>query len=62
MGVIPVITGCLGGGVEKTGNVVAKLIEGKRNVIRTVRTMQQTIFLEGETIIRKVLQGIIQSK
>ena len=54
-----VIIGCLGGGVEKTGKVVAKLMEGKRNVIRTVRAMQRTILLEGETIVREVLSGII---
>ena len=60
--VVPVIIGCPGGGVEKTGKVVAKLTEGKRDVIRTVRTMQQTILLEGETIMGKVLSGIIQSE
>ena len=60
MEVVPVIVGCLCGGVEKTGNVEAKLIEGERNVIRTVKTIQQTVVLEGETIVRKVLSGIIQ--
>ena len=59
---IPVTIGCLGGGGVKTGKVEKKLIEGERNVIRTVRTMQQTVLLEGETIIRKALSGIIQSE
>ena len=45
------------GSVEKTGIVVVKLIEGERTVIRTVRTMEITILLDGETIIRKVLRG-----
>ena len=57
--VVPVMIGCLGGGVENAGKLVEKLIEGKRNVIRTVRIMQQTVFL-GKTILRKVLSGIIQ--
>ena len=41
MEVIPVIIGCLGGEVEKTGKVVAKLIEGQMNAFRTVKTIQQ---------------------
>lgn len=60
--VIPVIIGCMGGGVEKTSKAVAKVIEGERNVTRIVRTMQQTVLMEGETIIRKVLSGLVQSE
>lgn len=43
------------------GKVMAKLIEGERNVIRIVRIMRQTALLNRETIVREVLRGIIQS-
>ena len=42
--------------------MVAKAIEGEGNVTRIVRTMQQAVLLEGETIIRKVLSGVLQSE
>ena len=60
--VVSVIIGCLGGSVKKTGKVMAKLIEDERNEIRTVRTMQQTVLLAVEKIIRKVLRGVGQSE
>ena len=62
MEVAPAIIECLGGGVEKTGKVVAKLIKGDRNVIRTMRTIQHIVLLEGEPVIRRVLSGTIQSE
>lgn len=49
-----------GGGEDKMGKVVAKLIVGERNATRIVRTTYYTVFLEGETVIRKVLSGVVQ--
>ena len=34
----------------------------ERNVIRIVRTMQQTVIVERETVITKVLSGTMQLK
>ena len=60
MEIVPVIIGCLGGGVEQAGGAVTKLFEEEGKVIKIMRTMLQTVLMEGETIIRKVLSGVIQ--
>ena len=59
MEVVPVIIGCLGGGVEDATRAVRKTI-GDDSVIRIISTMQRTVLSEGETIIRKVLGGVVQ--
>ena len=58
--VVPVIIGCLGGGVEDATRAVRKIIGDEDSVIRIITTMQRTVLSEGETIIRKVLGGVVQ--
>ena len=52
---MPVIVGCLGGGVEDATTVVRKIIADEDSVIRIITTTQRMVLSEGETIIRKVL-------
>ena len=58
--VVPVIIGCLGGGVEDATKAVRKIIGDEDGVIRIITTMQRMVLSEGGTIIRKVLGGVVQ--
>ena len=60
MKVVPVIIGCLGGGVEDATKAVRKIIGDEDGVIRIITTMQRMVLSEGGTIIRKVLGGVVQ--
>lgn len=60
--VVPVIIGCLGGGIEKATTAVKKIIGDEESVIGIISTMQRTVLFEGETIIRKVLGGVVQTE
>ena len=59
--VVPIVIGCLGGGVEKTLQDVSKIFECKDTVTKIVGLMQKTILMDSETIIRKVLSGLVES-
>ena len=54
--VVPVIIGCLGGSVENTGKVVAKIDRRKKEGDKNIEE-NTIIYLEVETNIRKVLNG-----
>ena len=58
--VVPVIIGCVGGGVDDATRVVRKIIGDEDSVIRIISTMQRMKLFEGETIIRNVLGGVVQ--
>ena len=62
MEVVPVIIECLEGGVEDATRAVRKIIGDENCVIRIITTMQRTVLYEGETMIRKVLGGVVQSE
>ena len=62
MEVVPVIVGCLGGGGEDANRAVRKIIRDEDSVIRIISTMQRTVPSKGETIIKKVLDGVVQSE
>ena len=59
--IVPVIIGALGGGVKQAMNDL-KGIFGKEDICKNlIGEMQKTILMDSETIIRKVLSGLIQS-
>ena len=59
--IVPLVIGCCGGGFGKVVNGMNKTIEEENISIRTAREMQKTVVMESETIIRKVLSGLIQT-
>ena len=58
--VIPVVTGSLGGGIKKTISELSRLNMKRHVVLRTVSKMQKTILMDSESIIRKVMSGLVQ--
>ena len=58
--VIPVVTGALGGGIKKTISELSRLITKRDVVLITVSEMQKTILMDSESIIRKVMSGLVQ--
>ena len=58
--VIPVVIGALGGGIKKTISELSRLITKRDVVLRTVSEMQKTILMDSESIIRKVMSGLVQ--
>ena len=58
--VIPVVIGALGGGIKKTISELSRLITKRDVVLRTVSEMQKTILMDNESIIRKVMSGLVQ--
>ena len=58
--VVPLVLGCLGGGIGKLWKNVKKVIETETKTERIVREMQKTVLMEIESIMRKVLSGVVQ--
>ena len=58
--IIPLVIGCLGGGMEKLEEQIKKLIKGKSRQQWVVREMQKTVLTENETILRKIMSGVVQ--
>ena len=58
--VIPIVVGALGGGLKKMISELSKLITKRETVMRTVSEMQKTILMDSESIIRKVMSGLVQ--
>ena len=58
--VIPVVIGALSGGIKKTISELSGLITKRDVVLRTVSEMQKTILMNSESIIRKVMSGLVQ--
>ena len=58
--VVPIIIGCLGGGVDKTIREVRRIFENDELVKQIVGTMQKTVLMDSETTLRKIFSGLIQ--
>ena len=58
--IIPIAIGALGGGMQQARLDVAKIFTEDTLVDRTVCEMQKTILMDSETLLRKVLSGLIQ--
>ena len=61
MVVVPIITGCLGGGVDKTIREVRRRIFENDELAKQIEgTMQKTVLMDSETTLRKIFSGLIQ--
>ena len=60
--VVPIITGCIGGGIELTVKEVKRLFNSNQMTRKVEGTMQKTILMDSETIIAKIMMGLIQPK
>lgn len=58
--IIPLVIGCLGGGIKKLQQQIKKLIPHEKDARWVVRTMQKTVLMESETLLRKVLSKVVQ--
>ena len=60
MVVVPVIIGCLGGGVDKTIREIGRIFENDELAKQIVGTMQKTVLMDSEPTLRKIFSGLIQ--
>ena len=60
--VVPIIIGCLGGGVDKTIRKVRRIFENDELVKQIIGTIQKTVLMDSETTLRKIFSGLIQSE
>jgi hypothetical protein len=61
--VVPLVIGALGGGMKGAMLDAGKLFSDNDELVRkTVVEMQMTVLMDSETMIRKVLSGLIQSE
>ena len=59
--VTPIVIGALGGGVKETKRQINLIFDKDELSEKVVGEMQKTILMDSETLIRKVLSGLIQS-
>ena len=57
--IIPVVIGCLGGGMKKMKDDVKELFKHEKDLQWICREMQKTVLWESETIMRKILSGLL---
>ena len=60
--IVPLVVGCLGGGVRKLKEQIKKLIKEKSRQQWVVREMQKTVLMESETVLRKIMSGVMQEE
>ena len=58
--IIPLVIGCLGGGIRKLWKNVQKVIETETEAKRIVKEMQKTVLMDSKSIMRKILLGVVQ--
>ena len=58
--VVPLIIGALGGGMHQIAKDLGMIFENNDIKQKTICEMQKTILMDSETMVRKVLSGLIQ--
>ena len=58
-GIIPLVVGCLGGGIGRLLKNVFRVIGDQIKTERTVKEMQKIVLMESETVMRKILAGVV---
>ena len=58
--VVPLIIGALGGGMRQIAKDLGMIFENNDVKQKTICEMQKTILMDSETMVRKVLSGLIQ--
>ena len=59
--VIPLILGSLGGGVNAIQKNIENVLTEKTAAVKIVKEMQKTVLMKNESIVRKVISGVIQA-
>ena len=57
---VPIVVGCLGEGINKSIKEVRRIFENDELAKQIVGTMQKTVLMDSETILRKILSGLVQ--
>ena len=57
--IIPVVIGCLGEGMKRLKDDVKELFKNEKELQWICRKMQKTVLWESETIMRKILSGLL---
>ena len=57
--IIPVVIGCLGGGMKRLKDDVKELFKNEKDLQWICREMQKTELWESKTIMRKILSGLL---
>ena len=60
--IIPFVIGCLGGGMKKLEDEMAKLVPEGKPRLKITREMQKVVLMESETIVRKIKSRILQAE
>ena len=58
--IVPLVIGCLGGGVGKLLKAVQSVLDTETEIEDTVKGMQKTVLMDSESMMRKVLSGVVQ--
>ena len=62
--IIPVVIGALGGGMKEVLRAVERVfserLERKQLAEKAVAEMQKTVLMDSESMVRKVLSGLVQ--
>ena len=58
--VVPLIIGALGGGMCQIAKDVGMIFKSNNTIQKNICEIQKTILMDSETIVRKVLSGLIQ--
>ena len=60
--VLPVIIGALGGGIKTLRKDLKKVFHNNELLDEVVATMQKTVLMDSESIIHRVMSGLIQGE
>ena len=60
--VVPVVVGALGGGIKALKVNLKKIFNNKELLEEGVPVMQKTVLMDSESIVRKVMSGLIQGE
>ena len=60
--VLPVVIGALGGGIKTLRKDLKKVFRNNELLDEVVATMQKTVLMDSESIIRRVMSGLIQGE
>ena len=60
--IVPVIFRALSVGMKKTKNELTKLLTDQELVLKTGNKTEKTVPMDSETLLRKVLSGIVQNE
>ena len=60
--IVPLVVGCLGGGIGRLLKNIFRIIGDQIKSERIVKEMQKIVLMESETIMRKILAGIVTSE